>query len=302
MKNLLIAALVIFNLTHAYAEESDLPIPGDDGSGTVQPLPDYPTPGDEWPQEPTPTPELPPAQPPAQPPTQQPPQPPVGMPGADTDDKISVGDRALAVTDSVFVTGTIASISRDGKLVTIRGDYDGRFTTVKTKSVGVWLNCNKQGHCYGAKGMYEYNRGRNYNPVQIESVYSNDYLLVKEDFGGRKYIAKTKEVLRSVGCDRKTGICQGQTVLTEPVGSAPYFETQVLEVYQDGVYLISTYNGGKDIRKNGDLVKQINCYKGLCVGQQVNMGNIQRVYDNGFFTILDPYSGNLTLRPYREIR
>ncbi len=294
MKNLLIAALVIFNLSHAWAEESDLPIPGDDGSGPVQPLPEPPPPSQ--PENPTP-------QPPQQPQPPQAPRPPAnGGPGVDTDDQFTVGDRALAVLDSMYITGTIAAISRDAKLVTIRNEFNGQFTSVKSKFVGVWLSCDNKGYCAGTRGMYEFNRGRNYNPVQIQAVYSNGYMVVKEELSSRVYVASTKEVLRATTCDRKSRICNDDLVLTEPVNGMPYFETRVVQVYEDGVYLINTLNGGKDIRKNGDLVRQTTCYRSLCVGQQTYMGNVLRAYDNGFFTLQDPYSGNLTLRPYREIR
>ncbi|WP_413293116.1 hypothetical protein ACLSU7_17150 [Bdellovibrio sp. HCB185ZH] len=302
MKNLLIAALVIFNLSHAGAEESDLPIPGDDGSGPVQPLPEPPS---EQPQDPTPWPNPEQPQPPQQPeqPSQPVPRPPSnGGPGVDTDDQFTVGDRALAVLDGMYISGTIAGISRDAKIITVRNEFNGQFTSVKAKYVGVWLNCNNKGHCVGAKGMYEFNRGRNYNPVEIQGVYSNGYMTVREELSGRVYVATTKEVLRATTCDRKTRICRDEIALTEPVNGAPYFETRIAEVYEGGVYLINTLNGGKDIRKNGDLVRQTTCYKRLCVGQQTYMGNIIRAYDNGFFTLQDPYSGNLTLRPYREIR
>jgi hypothetical protein len=285
MKNLIIAALVIFNLSHAWADESDLPVPGDDGSGTVQPLP-------EPPQQ---QPELPPTQPVPRPPSN-------GGPGVDTDDQFTIGDRALGVTDGIFVVGTIANISRDGKIITIRNDFNGQFQSLKSKYVGVWMNCNSKGFCVGAKGMYQFNRGRNYNPITIEGVYSNGYLLVKEELSDRRYVATLKEVLRATNCDKKTRICTNEMVLTEPVGGQPYFETTVTNVYEDGVYLITALNGGKEIRKNGDLVKQVSCYRSFCVGQQIYFGRIMRVYDNGFFTIQDPYSGNLTLRPYREIR
>ncbi|UYL09680.1 hypothetical protein B9G69_003715 [Bdellovibrio sp. SKB1291214] len=285
MKNLIIAVLVVFNLSYAGADETDLPVPGDDGAGTVQPLPEPPQ---QQPENPTPQP--------------VPPPPSSGGPGVDTDDQFTIGDRALGVTDGLFVVGTIANISRDGKIITIRNDFNGQFTSLKSKYVGVWLNCNSKGYCVGGQGMYQYNRGRNYNPIHIEGVYSNGYLLVQEELSTRRYVATLKEVLRATNCDRKTRICKDEMVLTEPVGGQPYFETRVVDVYEDGVYLINSLNGGKDIRKNGDLVKQVTCHRSLCVGQQVMFGTILRAYDNGFFTIQDPYSGNLTLRPYREIR
>ncbi|WP_413582183.1 hypothetical protein [Bdellovibrio sp. HCB288] len=304
MKNLLIAVLVIFSLSHAFAEESDLPIPGGDESGTIEPmpLPEPPPPSDEWPQEPQP---LPPEQTPEEPPAQRPPVPPPpssGLPGADTDDRVSVGDRALVVTGSMFLTGNVVSVSRDGKLVTLRSDYNGNISTYKAKQVGVWLRCSSKGLCADGKAMYESDRGRQYNPVTVLATYSNGWSLVSEDFSGRKFVLKNKELLKSEGCNGRTGICRGQTVLSEAMGAEPYFEAQVLEVYESGVYLISTYSGGKTIRKNGDLAKQVGCYKKLCTGQQLYFGNIIRVYENGFFVIQDPYSGNLTLRPYREIR
>ncbi|WP_413575293.1 hypothetical protein ACLVWU_13380 [Bdellovibrio sp. HCB290] len=304
MKNLLIAMLVIFNLSHALAEEADLPIPGGDETGTVEPLPEPPPPSEEWPQEPQP---LPPEQTPQEPPAEQNPepvpQPPSsGQPGADTDDRVSIGDRALVVNGGMFLTGNVVSISRDGKLITLRSDYNGNISTYKSKQVGIWLRCSSKGLCAGHKAMYESNRGRNYNPVTVLATYSNNWSLVTDDFTGRKFVLSNKEILKAEGCNRKTAICRGQTVLSEAMGSAPYFEAQVLEVYEGGIYLISNYNGGKDIRKNGDLAQQVGCYKKLCVGQQLYFGNILRVYENGFFVIQDPYSGNLTLRPYREIR
>ncbi|QDK38493.1 beta-sandwich domain-containing protein [Bdellovibrio sp. NC01] len=229
---------------------------------------------------------------------------------------VCIGQKVLSgpFQNNAYYNGEVTAVYTNG-LIAVRDNDDNKTYLRKSDVVITPLaRCNNSGHCVGDKVLSGPFQNNAYYNGQIEAMYSNGLIAVRDQDDGKLYYREARLVLKSVRCDAKSDLCIGTSVLSGPFQENKYYQGRIEGIYSNGLIYVRDQDDNKLYpRQANNMFREIKCEasKGICKGARVLSGPYQRgayyagtvlaVYVNDKILVRDDDDGKNYIRPAKEL-